>query len=87
MVGIKGIEETTNLITLYPNPTNDQVTVSCSMIPLSIQLISITGEIITVIKPVSINTQVDLSSVASGIYFVRVQSQSGSVRYLKIVRK
>lgn len=69
-----------NLFNVYPNPTkNNEVTIRLNDTNEinSIQLFSITGQLIKVIKkPSSNNNKVIIDNIPSGVYFLKVQSDT-----------
>lgn len=69
-----------NLFNVYPNPTkNNEVTIRLNDTNEinSIQLFSITGQLIKVIKkPSSNNSKVIIDNIPSGVYFLKVQSDT-----------
>tara|TARA_R110000782_G_scaffold5853_3_gene20254 strand:- start:47837 stop:49099 length:1263 start_codon:yes stop_codon:yes gene_type:complete len=68
----------TNAISIYPNPTNGIFSIEADNME-SIEITSITGEIV---KELVINnniTTIDLTSFSSGIYFAKIVTNKGSV--------
>ena len=78
--------------TLYPNPTNNIVTVHYNAIStseLKVEVISVTGQIMITTTP-AVNTQdvqLDVSNLASGLYFVRTITNNGNVITNKLVKE
>ncbi|MFK7925539.1 MAG: T9SS type A sorting domain-containing protein [Bacteroidia bacterium] len=76
VVSIEDIDFITNL-TISPNPTNGMAVIDLVLTKnadVSISIYSITGELVKTIAPVKtqqINQQIDLSTFAEGLYFVR----------------
>ncbi|MCR4826541.1 MAG: T9SS type A sorting domain-containing protein, partial [Bacteroidales bacterium] len=78
-----------NSIALYPNPANDVVNVECTMNNVQlegIEVIDVYGKIITTVgtrfiasaqSPASAPIQINVSSLANGMYFVRVTTDEG----------
>ena len=58
-------------IQLYPNPTNGMVNISTSSIDQLIQVSNVVGEIVKETN----NTEIDLSELPSGMYFIKVNNQ------------
>lgn len=78
------------LITLSPNPAKEYVNVQCSMnnVPLEgaeIEVLDMYGKLLQTITISSEITQINVSGLASGVYFVRVNTKQGSVtkRFVK----
>jgi Secretion system C-terminal sorting domain/GEVED domain len=78
-----GIEEATNnnLVSIYPNPVNDFMTVSLvaeSLEVTTIYIINALGEIVLTEKVISSNKTLNTSNLTNGIYFIKVESKNGS---------
>ncbi len=78
-----GIDEATNnnVVSIYPNPANDFMTVSLaaeSFNSTTIYIINALGEIVLTEKATSSNTTLNTSNLTSGIYFVKMESKNGS---------
>jgi hypothetical protein len=78
-----GIEEAThnNLVSIYPNPANDFMTVSLaaeSTDATTIYIINALGETVLTEKATSSNTTLNTSNLTSGIYFIKVESKNSS---------
>jgi len=71
----------TNLFTLYPNPTTNQVSVKSSEQIVSLSLINQLG---TVLFETS-DSSIFLESYSEGVYFVKVQLQNGQSSFEKII--
>ena len=73
-----------NSIALYPNPANDVINVQCTMNDVQlkgIEVIDVYGKVVsTVVETLpatSLQTQINVSGLAAGIYFVRVTTEQG----------
>lgn len=78
-----GIDEATNnnLLSIYPNPINDFMTVSLvteSVDVTTIYVINALGEIVVTEKATLSNTTLNTNNLTSGIYFVKIESKNGS---------
>jgi hypothetical protein len=78
-----GIDEMTDnkIISIYPNPANDFMTVSLAAEPSdssTIHIINTLGEIVLTEKATSSNTTLNASNLQNGIYFVKVESKNSS---------
>ena len=77
-----------NSIHIFPNPSFDKITIewkSKSNQPSSIQLLDLTGrevmsEMVNTIKESS-QTSIDISSLQTGVYILRVNNQTQSAVY------
>lgn len=61
---------------VYPNPTNNSITVNSDAAIELISVVNLNGETILT----SNNKMVDLSNIAAGIYLIEVQTAQGSAR-------
>jgi hypothetical protein len=67
-------------VEVYPNPTTDVVNVECTMNNVQcsgIEIIDVYGKIITTVDQTA--TQINVSGLAAGMYFVRVTTDRGVV--------
>ncbi|MDG2369221.1 MAG: T9SS type A sorting domain-containing protein [Flavobacteriales bacterium] len=73
------IQENTNSINLYPNPSSDYVMIEVESIPSQLVLMDLQGKIIRE-ELISNKTHImDVSALDKGIYFVRIGSFSSKV--------
>lgn len=86
-----GIDEYPNInLTAYPNPTSDMLTLSVENHDadnLHYQLFDISGKLIKTDKLVGNQTQINMSSNASGAYFLNITEESKKIKTFKIIRK
>ena len=71
-----------NSIALYPNPANDVVNVECTMNNvqcLGIEVFDVFGKLINTVNVTENTTRINVSSLANGMYFVRVTTNEGAV--------
>ena len=73
-------------VVVYPNPTKDVVNVECTMNNVQcsgIEVIDVYGKIVTTVDQTSVSaqspTQINVSGLAAGMYFVRVTTDRGVV--------
>ncbi|MCP2026407.1 endo-1,4-beta-D-glucanase Y [Flavobacterium sp. HSC-32F16] len=78
------IEKST--VTLYPNPSADRITVNAPQ-QSTISVISPSGSVIYQQKTISENTEINLSSQASGIYFVKIANDDFKSITKKVILK
>jgi hypothetical protein len=74
----------TDDFSVYPNPTNGIINIESSIIIDTIEIYSITGQKLGRYDAVS---QIDLSSVAAGLYILRIYSSSGGSATKKILKR
>ena len=80
-------------ILVYPNPTRDYINVQCTMNNVQcsgIEVIDVYGKVVrTVVETMctsSLQTRINVSGLASGMYFVRVTTDKGAVTKPFVVR-
>ena len=82
-----GVEELSNgnSIALYPNPANTSATIQSSTPLQKVEVLSLTGQLILSETASGTQHQLDLSNVASGVYFVNIYSAGQKVARKKLV--
>lgn len=81
-VGVSPIE---NVISVYPNPAKDYVTVESSNDILTIKVTNYMGQVVNYIQNVEVTSHtIATSSYSSGVYFVEVKTATG-VEKVRIV--
>ncbi|WP_309640890.1 T9SS type A sorting domain-containing protein [Flavobacterium sp.] len=78
--------ETDNSITVYPNPTKNQVSVSADNIIKSIQFFDVQGRIMNTILPNDTKANLDIATYSRGIYFLKVSTDKG-IKTQKIIKE
>ena len=74
--GINAVNTDKNVINIYPNPTRGMVTIETTAdVAQRIQLISMEGKVLRDMRSVNNQTQLDLSELANGVYFLKVGSE------------
>ena len=85
-VGTVSINYLENMITISPNPANQYITIEYSgtiVNNLTIQIKNITGEVVNTISNADNTTNIDISKLASGIYFIELNN-NGTILTQKI---
>lgn len=77
-------EVETNLVSLYPNPTNDFFTVQSSEKVVSVQVYSVTGQKVLSSKN---SEKINVSALNAGVYFVEIKTVDGKLTTKKIIKK
>ncbi|MDG1840816.1 MAG: T9SS type A sorting domain-containing protein [Crocinitomicaceae bacterium] len=76
-----------NVVSVYPNPTSDKITLKGINSLTEVSQIHLLDNKGALIKKVKVNeTQVDLSSFSTGIYFIEIKHQLGTGR-IKVVKQ
>ncbi|WP_442787040.1 DUF7619 domain-containing protein [Flavobacterium suncheonense] len=73
-------------IAMYPNPTNGIITVKSESVIRSVQLLDVQGRILQTKNSGERSEVLDLTSEASGVYFIKVTTDSG-VKTGRLLRK
>lgn len=86
-MGINQHLNTATALIIHPNPANNQVTISAIETPLSIQMYNVAGELIYQTVPTAMETQIDLRSVAAGVYFIKVELANKTTQHIKLLKQ
>ncbi len=75
--GINESEAIQNTITIFPNPVKDRITLSSPFVTNNIQfsVFNVSGEKVIERQLTDNETQLDISALPQGVYFVRVQDE------------
>ena len=76
------------IIEIYPNPTNDELTIEVlnGIAPKEIEITNEVGQVLMKLKQTKPNLKLNIKSFSSGIYFVKVLMKDGSVTVRKFVK-
>jgi len=77
------IENTLNTVKILPNPTKDRIKIENLNETTNISIYSITGQLLTNIPSAMGNVEVNVSDLANGVYFIKMQNRQ-STRTAKI---
>ena len=81
-----GVEESEdNLLSVYPNPANDKITVRCENME-SVSVVSITGQQIIMVEADGNQVDMDLTNVPSGVYVLVVRTNDGANVFTRIAK-
>ena len=88
VVGIDDVEGQNAQFTLQPNPATDRVTLSLEAFEgtANVSILSVDGRQVSQFSTVENSTEINLSDMAAGTYFVRVQTE-GWVSVRKLIVK
>ncbi len=73
-------------IQVYPNPTRNILHVNANQNIDQIEVYNYMGQLIKILHPNTVNTEVSMSEFATGFYLVKISSQEKSITH-KIVKK
>jgi hypothetical protein len=72
-------------IALFPNPASHKINIHSSLLIREVEVLDIQGKAHLRVRPMSLETSIDVASLQNGIYFVRLLTVSGvSVRRMII---
>ena|GEM_PF-1447889 len=82
-----GMEELSNgnSIGLYPNPANSTATIQSSSMLQKVEVLSLTGQVISSETISGTQHQLDLAGIANGVYFVNIYSANQKIARKKLV--
>ena len=75
-LGVNALDKDNLLV--YPNPVADELTIKGSSIIQSIQVVSISGQLITSYSPHSLSTNINTADLTNGIYLLQIQTENGT---------
>ncbi len=70
----------------YPNPVNNTLTLSAQDNIDNVSIFNVAGQQVLYVKPETTQTQIDMSKLQNGIYFVKAQI-NGELTAFKVVKK
>lgn len=80
--------EKVNAITVYPSPAHSYISVaSPSMIINKIEIFGNDGRLVKTAALKSVNDKIDVSALASGIYYIRTYNNGNYIKSLKFIKK
>ncbi len=84
--GVQDVLEN-NKISVFPNPTSGIITLSSNQTIATIDVFDVAGKLVYSIKNNSkqTNTEIDLSTLSNGIYFIHAKTENGGVSKCKVV--
>lgn len=79
-----GIADFDRYVKVWPNPTSDVINVECTINNIqvgAVEVVDIYGKVVVVetLPETSLQTRINVSGLASGMYFVRVATDAGTV--------
>jgi hypothetical protein len=88
--GLTNLSNTTqDIVQIYPNPTKDilNVELKTSNETVRIVLTNALGQVVSLTKVTSLNTTIDLSTQAKGIYFLQVVNNGETISTKKVIKE
>ena len=78
-----------NELGVYPNPADDEINISTTISALKNELLIITdvqGRVVYKNKSFAKSQTINIKSFASGVYFIKMQTQTGAIQVKKFVK-
>ncbi|MBR3557893.1 MAG: T9SS type A sorting domain-containing protein, partial [Bacteroidales bacterium] len=78
-------------VKVFPNPANDFVNVQCTMynvqLGADLHVFDVYGKLVQTVPMTGETTAINVSSLADGMYFVRVTTEAGDVTKPFVVKR
>ena len=82
-----GVHNTSTML-VYPNPSSDRINIQCSANMKEIEVFDMTGRCVRHATNLNDNNySLNISSLSSSIYFVRVKDENDQTLISKIIKK
>ena len=73
-------EHTNSFIRIYPNPTNSQLRITDSELPIKqVELYSIVGNLVQTIQVDDYEVEINMQNLQSGVYYVKITTNNGVI--------
>lgn len=76
-------EKTTNLFSIYPNPTHSFLNISSKTAISEISIYNNLGQLLFISEE---KNQIDISALSKGIYFVKIKNENGQTETKKVIK-
>jgi len=70
---------TNNAVSMYPNPADNLLNIRSAQSINNIKIVSVIGQEVKSVNPATNQITLDISNLESGIYFVTITTENGSV--------
>lgn len=80
------VEEIAVAVSVYPNPFDKMITIAAAEKIATIAMIAMDGKVISVEKIDSYQHQLNTAALASGIYFINIQTIAGNKKVVKLMK-
>lgn len=74
-------------ISLFPNPANETITLRSNHDLVSYQIFDVNGKGLVKDNLQTLQTEIDLSLLSSGVYFFKIQDHEGTFHFQKVIKE
>jgi hypothetical protein len=74
-------------VSIFPNPASEKITVKSDQIISSVEISDLTGKVIRMIEPNSVDAEINVTDFNTGIYLCKSTGADGSVSIKKFMVK
>ncbi|MBR4786613.1 MAG: choice-of-anchor J domain-containing protein [Bacteroidales bacterium] len=75
--GLSGVENRESLATIYPNPANNVLNINANSNISMVEVFNVMGQMVASFNANDVNTQINTSNFANGVYTVRIHTENG----------
>jgi hypothetical protein len=75
------------LVEVYPNPVNNELTIESQEDMNQIEVYNITGQLLQTVNPTSSVVKINFSAYMQGVYLVKVYAINGDVTTSRVVKE
>ena len=75
--GLSGVENHESLATIYPNPANNVLNINANSNISMVEVFNVMGQMVASYNANDVNTQINTSNFANGVYTVRIHTENG----------
>ncbi len=83
VAGVKEIKMT-SMAEVYPNPVEDVLTVKMNQATKELSIYTFNGALVKTVKSINKTTQIDVSELTSGVYFIRDETSNLVGKFVKM---
>jgi hypothetical protein len=88
MIGHTGIiDPNANKTKIYPNPMNGELNITNLNNVKRVEMYNLTGQMVKSVENVNEHITLNTNDLLSGMYFIRITGNNGSVSTSKVVKK
>jgi hypothetical protein len=74
---IVGVDNHENIATIYPNPANNVLNINANSNISMVEVFNVMGQVVASFDANDVNTQINTSNFANGVYTVRIHTENG----------